>query len=153
MRILVISDTHRDYYSAIRAVQQQPGAEVILHLGDGADEAERLRRQYSEKMVVSVRGNCDWGVETPPDALLRLENKTIYMTHGHLYNVKMSYYPLCCAARERHADIVLFGHTHTPVADYDDGLYLMNPGSLRDESYGIVDITPAGIVTNLLKLR
>ena len=153
MRILVMSDTHRDYYAAVSAVRQQPSAEVILHLGDGEEEADRLALQFAKKMVVSVRGNCDWGSQKPNDALLHFEGKTIYMAHGHLYNVKMSYYPICCAARERQADIVLFGHTHLPVTDYDDGLYLMNPGSLREENYGIIDITPAGIVTNLMKLR
>lgn len=52
--------------------------------------------------------------------------------------------------RERQADLLLFGHTHQPLTDYEDGLYLMNPGSLGyGGTYGYVDITPAGIVTNL----
>ena len=67
----------------------------------------------------------------------------------------MGYYPIYCAARERKADILLFGHTHVPMQDYDDGLYVLNPGSLHgaNASYGILDITPAGIMTNLLTLR
>ena len=30
----------------------------------------------------------------------------------------------------RGADIVIFGHTHRPVARHEDGIYLFNPGSL-----------------------
>ena len=63
--------------------------------------------------------------------------------------------PLVCAARERKAQVALFGHTHHALEEYDDGLYLLNPGSLNswEPSYGTVDITPQGIVTNVVKLR
>ena len=42
MRILVVSDTHRDQYALEQAVLRQPKAEVVIHLGDGADEAEMV---------------------------------------------------------------------------------------------------------------
>ena len=50
------------------------------------------------------------------------------------------------AAREAHADICLFGHTHQQMTDYRDGLYLMNPGAVAEGCYGMVDITPGGIM-------
>ena len=58
-----------------------------------------------------------------------------------------------CAARERKADILLFGHTHNALQEYDEGLYILNPGTLHgsEGTFGIVDITPAGIVTNVLR--
>ena len=101
-----------------------------------------------------MRGNCDWGSTLPTIGEITLEGKKIFYTHGHAYNVKYSLYQIVCAARERKADILLFGHTHQPLTDYEDGLYLMNPGSLHgtEGSYGIVDLTPAGIVTNLVRL-
>lgn len=52
-------------------------------------------------------------------------------------------------------DIVLYGHTHARCNLYEDGLYIMNPGSAscpRDgnkPSYGIIDIVPAGISMNI----
>ncbi len=50
-------------------------------------------------------------------------------------------------------DILLFGHTHVPYTAYDDGMYIMNPGSIGyTGTYGIVDITPSGIMTNIIKL-
>ena len=43
---------------------------------------------------------------------------------------------------EAGADILLFGHTHMPLTLYEDGLYIMNPGSCHGyyASYGIIDI-------------
>ena len=63
-------------------------------------------------------------------------------------------YPLACAARGGGAQGGLYGHTHTALEDYDDGLYLLNPGALNswEATYGTVDITPQGIVTNIVKL-
>ena len=55
---------------------------------------------------------------------------------------------------KRNADIVLFGHTHLPITEYDDELYLLNPGSLQyaDGTYGIIDITDAGISVQIIKV-
>ena len=35
MRILVLSDTHGDFYSMKKALDAQPNAEAIIHCGDG----------------------------------------------------------------------------------------------------------------------
>lgn len=154
MRILVASDTHRDFYSLQQAVLQQPKAEVVIHLGDGEDDAEQIKILYPQKMMLQVRGNCDWGSMLPADGEITLEGKHIFYTHGHNYNVKYGMYTVVMAAREKKADILLFGHTHHELTEYEDGLYIMNPGSLSHGStYGIIDITPAGIVTNIVKLR
>lgn len=32
------------------------------------------------------------------------------------------------------------------MTDYRDGLYLMNPGAVAEGCYGMVDITPGGIM-------
>lgn len=154
MRIFVTSDTHRDEYALRTAILRQPKAEVVIHLGDGEEEASLMKANFPEKMFLQVRGNCDWGSTLPTIGEITLEGKKIFYTHGHAYNVKYGLYQIVCAARERKADILLFGHTHQPLTDYEDGLYLMNPGSLHgtEGSYGIVDLTPAGIVTNLVRL-
>lgn len=41
-----------------------------------------------------------------------------------------------------------------PFTDYEDGLYLMNPGSLSgwQATYGTLDLTEQGIVTNVVTL-
>lgn len=154
MRILVTSDTHGSEGNLRRAVLAQPAAEIVIHLGDGEEEAERVKRAFPEKMFLQVRGNCDWGSNLPRENLYEADGVRIFYTHGDLYGVKSGLYTITCAAREKKADVVLFGHTHQALTDYDDGLYLMNPGSLGHwgASYGTLDITPQGIVTNIIKL-
>ena len=55
------------------------------------------------------------------------------------------------AGREKEADIVLYGHTHTALQEYREGLWLLNPGSVLDSShtpagYLALDLTPTGVV-------
>ena len=154
MRILVASDTHHDKNSLYQAILSQPTAQVVIHLGDGADEAEEMRYAFPDRMFLQVRGNCDWGSSLPVVGEITLEGKKIMYTHGHAYQVKYGTYDLISAARDRKADIVLYGHTHQAETRYEDGLYIMNPGSLAGNgSYGIVDLTKAGIVTNIVVSR
>lgn len=154
MRILVVSDSHGNDGNLRRAIMAQPNAEVIIHLGDGEEEWIRAKRSFPEKMFLGVRGNCDFASSLPPTGEFTAEGVKIFYTHGHLYGVKSGLYTYECAARERGAQVALFGHTHNALTDYEDGLYLMNPGSLSGwpGTYGTVDITPQGIVTNIVKL-
>ena len=49
-----------------RAIREQPGAELILFLGDGAEEAELVRAGLPpEKWMLTVRGNNDWCCTAP----------------------------------------------------------------------------------------
>ncbi len=155
MRILVVSDSHSDEYSLMRAIRSQPTAEIVVHCGDGADEASRIRENFPDKMVISVKGNCDFCSSAPISETFSAEGVKFFVTHGHAYNVKSTLYNLFCAAKEQEAQVVLFGHTHNPLAIYDDGLYMLNPGSLRGYggTYGYVDVTPKGIVTNIVELK
>ena len=146
MRILVVSDTHGDEGALQRAVQAQPSARTVIHLGDGAREAEAVAARFPDRMFWQA-GLLYAREET-------LGGKRLFFTHGHLYGVKTGLYRVCCAARERQADILLFGHTHQPLTDYDDGLYILNPGSLRGRgTYGLLDVTPTGVLLNVVENR
>ena len=130
----------------------QPTADVVIHLGDGEEETDELKLSFPEKMFLQVRGNCDWGSTLPPEGVAEFAGKRIFYTHGYTYNVKYGLYEAVSAARAQKADVLLFGHTHVPLTEYSDGLYLMNPGSLNGSTgtYGTLDITPVGIVTNIV---
>ena len=154
MRILVASDTHGDSSSLQRAILAQPHAQTIIHLGDGEEDAERLKGAFPDRAFLQVRGNCDWCSSLPVTREFEAEGAKLFFTHGHLYGVKSGDSSLLSAAREHKAQVVLFGHTHQPREDYQDGLYIMNPGRLSgwEPTYGTLDITPQGIVLNILKL-
>lgn len=156
MKILVVSDTHGDFNSLLRAVKAQPDAEVIVHCGDGDEQVQLLKDAYKDKMIVGVRGNNDWNSFLPSTETLSILGKKIFITHGHLYNVKIGLYKIMCAAREAEADILLYGHTHIALTSYEDGIHLMNPGSCHGymASYGILEITEKGdILTNIVKVK
>ena len=154
MRILVTSDTHGDPASLRRAILAQHKADILIHLGDGGDDVERVRFSFPNKTILQVRGNCDWGSSVPESGEYTAEGKKIFYTHGHNYGVKSGDYTIISEARSRKADILLFGHTHQSREDYEEGLYIMNPGRLSgwEPTYGIIDITEQGIVLNVMKL-
>ena len=154
MRILVMSDTHGDAAALRRALLAQPKAEVVIHLGDGQEDLDQVRFSFSDRTFLRVRGNCDWGSSLPTVGEYEAEGSRIFYTHGHAYGVKSGDETIISAARERKADILLFGHTHQSREDYEDGLYIMNPGRLSgwEPSYGVIDITPQGIVLNVVRL-
>ena len=143
MRILVLSDTHGDFNSMLSAVDAQKNAEVIIHCGDGTAPLDSLTEKFTDTKIIAVRGNCDFGAKYPDVQNVEVGGKKIFVTHGHLFQVKFTPYNLICAARENKADIVCFGHTHCAMNEYEDGLYIMNPGSCHGycASYGYIDIT------------
>ncbi|MBQ1437702.1 MAG: metallophosphoesterase [Ruminococcus sp.] len=155
MRILVISDTHGDLHTTKKALESQPTAEVIIHCGDSRDELDYIERTVRNKAVIAVKGNCDFGSQLPLEEVRPIGGKRFLICHGHMYNVKYGLQNLEYAAREKQADIAVYGHTHYAVSDYIDGLYLLNPGHCS--GYGAtcayIDITDKGdIVTNIIKL-
>lgn len=157
MRIVVFSDSHRNYTVLKKIVAAQREAEAFIHLGDGEGEFEDLRRHNPDKLMLGVYGNCDFIQFSKVSDMVNLQGKKIFFTHGHAFRVKSDLAAIKREARGIGADIVLFGHTHIPLTEYDEGLYLLNPGSVTAPlngrpSYGIVDITPAGVATSIVYL-
>lgn len=152
MRILVVSDSHGDVFALRCAMEAQPKACMMIHLGDGERDMDAAAGAQSGMKTVQVKGNADFGSLHPYNCVEIVEGKRIYCTHGHWEKVKYGDYELLNAAKDAGADLALFGHTHTPAKDYVDGIHLFNPGSISDGNYGVVDITGAGIVCINMKL-
>ena len=155
MKILVFSDTHGDTQKMYRAILSHSDAEVVIHCGDGENDVNYMKTAFPSKAFYNVKGNCDWCSDLPGVLELTLQGKKIFVSHGHLYNAKMGIMNLCYAAREKQSDILLYGHTHISMNEYDDGMYIMNPGSCHGygATYGIIDITPKGILTSIAKAK
>lgn len=153
MRVLVMSDSHGDRFGASLAIEQQPEAKYVFHLGDGEHDIDDLIDFYSDRTFVRVKGNCDFYSDLNTYETVSVGGKKIYLTHGYVERVKYDLSLLISSAREHGADIALFGHTHTPYIDYIDGLHVFNPGSLREGSYGVIDITRKGIICIHNKVR
>lgn len=70
MRIVVVSDTHRDFDRLYRLALVEKGrTDLFVHLGDGEQELDDLRAAFPGLALLSVRGNCDL-FSTAPDHLL-----------------------------------------------------------------------------------
>lgn len=147
MRILVLSDSHGDIFSMRTAIQTSP-ADAVIFLGDGLRDWEEVFSSIRTRKTAAVRGNCDFYTADfyPTRTIEELNGIRCYCTHGYMENVKYGLDPLKQCARDAGATIALFGHTHNPHSEYDDGLYMLNPGSVRQNSCGIIDITPGGIL-------
>ena len=148
----MLSDSHGSTGNILEAIEKHSNAEVVVFLGDGESDFENAEYFLRDKRVIGVAGNCDFRSDNPFCEITAVGGKRIYCTHGHEERVKWGLGELISRARAEKADIVLYGHTHTPVNTYDDGLYIFNPGSLRDGSYGVIDITPSGVMPIHMKL-
>lgn len=150
MRVLVLSDSHGDVYKLRRAIDSQPIAKLIVFLGDGEYDIDSVECRVP---VIKVRGNCDFGSSLPLNFTDEVCGKKIYCTHGFRENVKYTTENLISAAKSHGAHIALYGHTHVPVTSYDGGLYLVNPGSVREGSFAVIDITDSGIMPIIMKIK
>ena len=128
MKILVFSDSHGELRFMKKAILDEK-PDQVFHLGDHAQDAERLSRAYPLLPVASVRGNCDWSSAQPLIKLLTIQNRRFFLCHGHSYHVKESLLSAIYAAREQYADVLLFGHTHVPFCEETpDKIRILNPG-------------------------
>ena len=146
MKIMVLSDTHGDTWRLREIFSRESGFALVIHLGDGERDLEPFFPLPGNIPLLQVRGNCDFYSSLPATVVTQEGGKTILCTHGHTQQVKYGLSLLRAEARDRHADIALYGHTHVPVQEYDDGLYLCNPGSVRNGDYAVLEIVPQGVM-------
>ena len=146
MKLLICSDIHGDLDSCERmlAAFEREGADKIVLLGDILYHGPRndLPKDYAPKEVIAmlnplkdkifcVRGNCDTEVDQmvldfpvlADYAVIAVDNKLIYATHGHNYNEE-KLPPLS------DGDILFCGHTHVPKINRHETYTYMNTGSV-----------------------
>jgi putative phosphoesterase len=129
MLIAVVSDTHRVTKYINSAKKLIKSADILIHLGDNVDDVEMLEQDFHGK-VYAVAGNCDFANKFPKEAIIEVNNRKIFFTHGDLYGVKNSINNIYYKGRELGADIVLFGHTHQQLIERGENIILLNPGSV-----------------------
>lgn len=144
MRIVVISDTHRSYWTTTKIIQEVKKSDMLIHLGDNVIDIEDIRPYYSGP-IINVRGNCDFVKTTPSEQIINIGELKVFITHGSNYAVKYDLMRLKYRAEELGVDMVLYGHTHVSNIDFEEGIWFINPGSPilpRDgqESIAIIEI-------------
>ncbi|MBJ3589809.1 phosphodiesterase [Salmonella enterica subsp. enterica serovar Saintpaul] len=161
MKLMFASDIHGSLPATECVLDRfaQSGAQWLVILGDvlnhgprnalpegyaPAQVAERLNEHASR--IIAVRGNCDSEVDqmllhfpiTAPWQQILTEKQRLFLTHGHLFGP--GNLPTLSPG-----DVLVYGHTHLPVAEKHEHIYHFNPGSVSipkggfKASYGILD--------------
>ena len=153
MKILVMSDSHGFKNNMLQAVELE-APDYILHLGDSVRDCADITAMYPQIPLRNVKGNCDRGYQGIEMDEFVLEDKRIFMTHGHLFGVKTGKTRIIEAAVNRGVDILLFGHTHIPFYSVKDNLTILNPGSIGSPSkpYATIHISNSEITCDLKTL-
>ena len=121
LRIGLLSDTHGLLRPEVEAFLQ--GSDRIIHAGDICDAGiiEQLKRIAP---VSAVRGNNDvgpWAESLSETEWVRVGGIDIYVIHN-VAELNVSQLP-------SGVEVIVFGHSHKPVAERRDGVLYVNPGS------------------------
>lgn len=146
MKYMFASDVHGSAFYCRKMLEafEMEKADRLVLLGDLLYHGPRndLPKEYAPKEVISmlngmknkiyaVRGNCEAEVdqmvlEFPVMAdycILSIDEKTLYATHGHVYNTS-NLPPI------QEGDVLIHGHTHVLKAEQMKGYIWLNPGSV-----------------------
>lgn len=150
MKVLIVSDTHRNEDNLEAVLEIEKPIDMLIHLGD-IGESEDYIEAIAECNCEMVAGNNDFFSELPMEKELYLGNYKILITHGHLFYVSSGNERILNEGNLRGCNMIMFGHTHVPFIEEVDGITLINPGSLtyprqpgRQPSYIIMDIDDYG---------
>lgn len=161
MKLMFASDIHGSLPATERVLSlfRESGAKYLIILGDVLNHGPRnaLPEGYAPAEVavqlntvadkiIAVRGNCDSEVDqmllhfplTAPWQQVITEQQRLFLTHGHLFGPD-NLPPLSAG------DVLVYGHTHIPVAALKGELFHFNPGSVslpkggNVASYGMMD--------------
>lgn len=157
MRIIVISDSHRNTGVIRDILDSQPDASEVFFLGDVTADIEDMDIEFPDKSFHIVSGNCDFFSNFPTCGIETVAGHRIFYTHGHTLGVKYGIERLLNTARDNCCDIALYGHTHISRTVYENGIYIVNPGSCsqpRDgkKSYAVIDIEKNGIMPIIVRI-
>lgn len=153
MRILVLSDSHGDYFTMQKIIKAQPDAEVVIFLGDGHYDFERCKHFLDGKRIYAVKGNNDFHCDYPKNTIICEGGIKIYITHGHYEYVKSSFGRLITVAKDNNCTLALYGHRHEQREENCDGVKLFSPGAVKNDEYGVIDIVDGGYICIGIKIK
>lgn len=126
---IVFSDSHGNKKALMKLQPLMKENDYVLFLGDGVTDINYLDEDVRKKTLF-VKGNCDL-LSAPTEISTEIEGVKIFMTHGNEYSVKSTPHKLYLKGKELNADVCFYGHTHMAQIEKEDGLYLINPGTLN----------------------
>lgn len=138
-RVIALSDSHGNEQAlrdGIAQALQMGGIDALVFLGDGLEDLQAVKPMLAangaQTKVVAVRGNNDWRYAANDEETFVISGARFFACHGHTLRVKYGMERLCFTAREREAQVALFGHTHQSMLEYQYGIWFVNPGAVGD---------------------
>ncbi|MEA3489314.1 MAG: metallophosphoesterase family protein [Candidatus Omnitrophota bacterium] len=149
MKIGVIADTHIPV-SAARLPQKVydyfKDCDLIIHAGDVVEMSviEELSKLAETKAVQGNMDSPELKRRFPEKMVIDAGGKTIGVIHGRgpSFRVKR----MVGASFSKKPDIIIFGHSHSPVNEKINGTLFFNPGTPTDRvfaryrSFGIIEV-------------
>lgn len=161
MKLFFISDIHGSsyYLEKVINIYEKEKADYLVILGDELYHGARnpLPKEYNPKKVaeilntykneiIAVRGNCDSEVDQmvlnypimSDYSIILYNNRRLFLTHGHIYNKNN-------LPNISTGDVLIYGHTHVPLAEKINNMFIINPGSITfpkentPNCYGILE--------------
>jgi uncharacterized protein len=151
MKIGVISDTHIPANAKEvppQILQAFAHVDAVIHTGDLAELSVLKALKGACKEVHAVWGNMD-----PQEVRNQLPEKEVMVVGKHRIGIMHGQGApanlpglLLDVFKQEHVDVIVFGHSHSPLNEVRNGILLFNPGSATDKvyapfnSYGILEV-------------
>ncbi len=149
MLVAVLSDTHLRHGQTLPpwVWEYIENVDLILHAGD-ITTPELLLDLKNIAPVEAVQGNCDgWELTSLPDKkVITCGDLRIGLTHGAFGKGRNTPERALSVFQGESVDAVVFGHSHIPYMEWEEGILLFNPGSPTDKrrepkySIGILEV-------------
>ena len=151
MKIGVISDTHipdRAIEIPQKILEDFKNVDMIIHAGDLVELSVLDKLKSACKEVKAVWGNMDPNEvrkEIPEKEIIAVANYKIGVMHGY-GNPANLIQIMSKEFKDSGVNIIVFGHSHSPLNNTKAGILFFNPGSPTDRifspynSYGIIEI-------------
>lgn len=145
MIIGVLSDSHRNKRTLDKVfdIFIKEKVDHVFHLGDHSFDVEDYDLIY-DIPISFVDGNTDFGNNNQLIKAVELDGIRFLLTHGHTLDVRNTLTNLKIKAIENECKVALYGHTHKPYRGEEDGILILNPGSISEprggssKSFGLI---------------
>ncbi|AIY87245.1 MULTISPECIES: metallophosphoesterase family protein [unclassified Thermotoga] len=143
-RFLLISDSHVPVRMAslpdeiLNSLKEYDG---VIGLGDYVDLDTVILLEKFSKEFYGVYGNMDYPdvkEHLPFSKVLLVEGVTIGMCHG--WGAPWDLKDRLLKVFNEKPQVILFGHTHEPEDTVKSGVRFLNPGSLAEGSYAVLEL-------------
>ncbi|MEE0967077.1 MAG: metallophosphoesterase [Bacilli bacterium] len=153
-KIVVMSDNH-GYQDKMELIMNlENDGDYYVHCGDSETYREDDLRGW-----ICVRGNNDWSLDLPKEAILEVEGVRILITHGQFFGYFNRELKMLGLLQENDCTVLFSGHTHMPSIVEEGEYTFINPGSVSlprggsKASYAVVYIDNGKVKAEIKEIK